>query len=225
MAPSGLDCTLMVMHGGGLWKARTTMVKERLSSGCTVGAAHTSSSLVPVLQALTWEGAQSYCRKHYSDLASVRNQAENFQVQSMIMDSKWIGLHRDAWTWSDGSSLSFSNWDPSALPLTCQKSCAASRHGKWVRQDCDNAHSFVCYSAPQVRKQVVRVVLKKTDSSVDMEELKEGILQKFNQRLMAHGLSKDVKLKWVKQPDGKVFHSVLQEEEKGEKEKSCDTDF
>ncbi|XP_036932075.1 deleted in malignant brain tumors 1 protein isoform X10 [Acanthopagrus latus] len=54
-------------------------------------------------------------------------------------------------------------------------------------------------------QQIVRVVLK-TDSSVDMEQQKEKILEEFNQRLKERGLSRNVKLSWVTQPDGKVFH-------------------
>ncbi|XP_030252767.1 deleted in malignant brain tumors 1 protein-like isoform X3 [Sparus aurata] len=69
----------------------------------------------------------------------------------------------------------------------------------------------------ETRKQIVRVVLK-TDSSVDMEQQKENILEEFNQRLKERGLSQDVKLSWVTQPDGKVFYK---EKKKEEEERSC----
>ncbi|KAI4893874.1 hypothetical protein NFI96_009813, partial [Prochilodus magdalenae] len=47
--------------------------------------------------------AQSYCREHHTDLASVRNQAEScFNV-----DRFWISLVNDSWTWSDQSTSSF----------------------------------------------------------------------------------------------------------------------
>ncbi|KAI4887591.1 hypothetical protein NFI96_032416, partial [Prochilodus magdalenae] len=47
--------------------------------------------------------AQSYCREHHTDLASVRNQTEScFNV-----DRFWISLVNDSWTWSDQSTSSF----------------------------------------------------------------------------------------------------------------------
>ncbi|KAI4894690.1 hypothetical protein NFI96_031585 [Prochilodus magdalenae] len=53
--------------------------------------------------------AQSYCREHHTDLASVRNQTEScFNV-----DRFWISLVNDSWTWSDQSNSSFQmdqNW-------------------------------------------------------------------------------------------------------------------
>lgn len=45
-------------------------------------------------------------------------------------------------------------------------------------------------------------------------------VSQFNQILKDHGMSADVKLSWVKQPDGKIFHK----KEKEEGEQSCDSD-
>ncbi|XP_016110447.1 low affinity immunoglobulin epsilon Fc receptor-like [Sinocyclocheilus grahami] len=51
-----------------------------------------------------WTEAQKYCREYHTDLASVRNQSENEQIQSIITDKQaWIGLHR-LWVWSDNST-------------------------------------------------------------------------------------------------------------------------
>ncbi|XP_078147592.1 uncharacterized protein LOC144543496 isoform X2 [Centroberyx gerrardi] len=75
------------------------------------------------------------------------------------------------------------------------------------------------YGQVPVKKQVVRVKLTKTDSSMDPEDLKEAILQQLNQRLEDQGLSGDVKLRWVKQPDGRILHK--EEEEEEEEEESC----
>uniref|UniRef100_A0A667XB49 C-type lectin domain-containing protein n=1 Tax=Myripristis murdjan TaxID=586833 RepID=A0A667XB49_9TELE len=62
---------------------------------------------------MTWAEAQSYCRQHYTDLASVRNQTENQKIQDLIPTggNAWIGLFRDSWKWSDGSNSPFSNWN------------------------------------------------------------------------------------------------------------------
>lgn len=44
---------------------------------------------------LSWSDAQLYCRKRYTDLASVRNEEENQEIQLLAKNrSVWIGLYR-----------------------------------------------------------------------------------------------------------------------------------
>uniref|UniRef100_UPI003AAAFE93 C-type mannose receptor 2-like n=1 Tax=Centroberyx gerrardi TaxID=166262 RepID=UPI003AAAFE93 len=183
--------------------------------------AQDSSRFILVNESKTWTEAQSYCRERYTDLASVRNQAENDEIKMKNQGSNaWIGLFRDLWKWSDGSHTSFTNWNTENSEPNgyIAESCVASRYGKWEDWPCSRRFYFACYNDVPVTKQVVRVKLTKTDSSVDMEDLKEAILQQMNQRLKDRGLSGDVKLRWVKQPDGKIFHK---EEKEEEEEESC----
>uniref|UniRef100_A0AAX7VT17 C-type lectin domain-containing protein n=1 Tax=Astatotilapia calliptera TaxID=8154 RepID=A0AAX7VT17_ASTCA len=74
---------------------------------------NTSSSIF-VGVSKSWRDAQSYCRDHYTDLASVRNQSEIPQLKAIATSTAWIGLYRNSWKWSDGSTLSFTNWFPNA---------------------------------------------------------------------------------------------------------------
>ncbi|XP_028267898.1 C-type lectin domain family 17, member A-like, partial [Parambassis ranga] len=61
----------------------------------------------------TWSEAQLYCRAHHTDLASVRNRAENDRIKSIAQyKTVWIGLHREQWMWVDGTPLLFSQWNP-----------------------------------------------------------------------------------------------------------------
>uniref|UniRef100_A0AAY4DHS4 C-type lectin domain-containing protein n=1 Tax=Denticeps clupeoides TaxID=299321 RepID=A0AAY4DHS4_9TELE len=73
-----------------------------------------ASGFIFISEAKSWTEAQSFCRQNYTDLASVRNDAENQQIQSLIPTGgdAWIGLFRDTWKWSDKSSLSFTFWAP-----------------------------------------------------------------------------------------------------------------
>ncbi|XP_067100235.1 proteoglycan 3-like, partial [Osmerus mordax] len=68
-----------------------------------------------VLGPRTWRDAQIYCRQSYTDLASIRNQAENIEIQQLVLGENssaivWIGLFKDDWKWSDGSTSSFRYW-------------------------------------------------------------------------------------------------------------------
>ncbi|XP_051259609.1 lymphocyte antigen 75-like [Dicentrarchus labrax] len=216
--------TLCVSMGGdGHWKDELCEAKFTFLC-CNKSAENTSSSFIFVNESKTWKAAQSYCRQHYTDLASVRNQSENDLMKDKVPSGHqmWIGLYRDTWSWSDGSVHSFTNWAPSSPSISTEHSCAFSKLGKWYNLNCSIELNFVCYTAPAMKRQVVKVVLKKKHGpSVDMDKLKEDILEGFNKRLKDRGLNEDVELRWVKQPDGKIFHK--EEKEKME-EKSCDRD-
>ncbi|XP_029289102.1 macrophage mannose receptor 1-like [Cottoperca gobio] len=96
------------MNADGLWDDKRC--DETQLFVCYNGGVETvaSSSFIFVNQSKTWTEAQSYCREHFTDLASVRNQAENDQIKKMTQNQPtWIGLYRDAWKWSDGGPMPF----------------------------------------------------------------------------------------------------------------------
>ncbi|XP_067333286.1 macrophage mannose receptor 1-like isoform X2 [Channa argus] len=189
----------VAMATGGTWTDQLCI--NTLAFICYNGKRDPSSSFILVNQFMTWMDAQSYCRLHHTDLASVRNKAENDQIKMMLQSEyTWIGLFRDSWKWSDGSPVSFSYWDPDNPPsATSPGICVASNSGKWKSIDCSSQNHFACIAEPVVRKLVVQVELEKSDSSVDMEDLKD-ILQQFHQRL-----NKGVQMRWVEHPNGEVF--------------------
>nr|XP_054602242.1 macrophage mannose receptor 1-like [Nothobranchius furzeri] len=97
-----------------------------------------------------WTDAQSYCRQHHTDLASVRNLSENQQVKQLITSGQaaWIGLYRDTWKWSDGSNSSFTYWR-SGEPNGGTENCGAANldvSGGWEDTGCEKKNYFVCYS-------------------------------------------------------------------------------
>uniref|UniRef100_A0A8C1GC68 C-type lectin domain-containing protein n=1 Tax=Cyprinus carpio TaxID=7962 RepID=A0A8C1GC68_CYPCA len=66
-----------------------------------------------------WTGAQSYCRTYYEDLSTITSQEEQdmlIQLSGGNQIFQWIGLyshiqHTRNWLWSDGNSVSFTDWD------------------------------------------------------------------------------------------------------------------
>ncbi|KAG9330995.1 hypothetical protein JZ751_021284, partial [Albula glossodonta] len=109
-----------------------------------------------IKEKMTWREAQSYCREHHTDLASVRNQAENQEIQQTGINAKqtgwvWIGLFKESWKWSDQSSSSYRYWR-SGEPNNAggNEGCAEVRFGhsgKWNDRRCDEKQNFICYGA------------------------------------------------------------------------------
>uniref|UniRef100_A0A671YZM0 C-type lectin domain-containing protein n=1 Tax=Sparus aurata TaxID=8175 RepID=A0A671YZM0_SPAAU len=101
---------------------------------------------------MTWTEAQSYCREHHTDLASVRNTAENQKVMDLVPAGQkvWIGLFRDSWKWSDGSDSSFRHWAPGQPDNSGGKEACVGADlnddGTWWDFACDQNSLFVCYS-------------------------------------------------------------------------------
>ncbi|XP_062372261.1 C-type mannose receptor 2-like [Sardina pilchardus] len=110
---------------------------------------------VLVTEEKNWADAQRYCREQHTDLASVRNQTENDQIEAVSGDRRahselhnqnWIGLFRDAWSeWSDGSSSSFRYWntrEPDNRGVACTQIISS---GQWIDEECDHTGHFICY--------------------------------------------------------------------------------
>ncbi|XP_059211850.1 macrophage mannose receptor 1-like, partial [Centropristis striata] len=125
---------------------------ESLYHAACMDVRGTNATFVITPNRMTWTEAQSYCRKHHTDLASLRNQAENAQVKNMMTtESLWIGLFRDSWNWWDGSSSSFRYWS-SGKPTGLSAGCVAAdfrNSGKWANHDCSLRKPFICYDPRQ----------------------------------------------------------------------------
>jgi hypothetical protein len=97
---------------------------------------------------MTWREAQLYCRKHHTDLPSVKNQIENKVLQNLVLRSglMWIGLFRDSWKWSDQSDSSFRYWGPNQpINRIGNQNCTAVWEGVWTEHHCMHRIPFVCY--------------------------------------------------------------------------------
>ncbi|XP_049917739.1 C-type mannose receptor 2-like [Epinephelus moara] len=150
-----------------------------------------SVTFVFINTTMTWTDAQSYCRQQYTDLASVRNITDNQKVQQLIPSGEnvWIGLFKDSWKWSDGSNSSFRHWrnsEPSGSATCVAADFAANYGGRWTNIACSMQRMCICYGNGEFY----------------------SMTQTLKEKLKDHGLNDDIKLKWKKQPDGKVFHKT-----------------
>lgn len=97
---------------------------------------------------MTWMEARQYCRGRHTDLASVRNMAENRRLQVLVPTGQraWIGLSRESWKWSDGTGSAFSFW-MSGEPSKTRQNCAAANmkdSGRWQNFCCTEKKPSVC---------------------------------------------------------------------------------
>ena len=103
---------------------------------------------------MTWTNAQKYCREKFTDLATVRSDAENQAMHAVALSAyPWFGLHIDPNSyWSDGSISSFRHWEGASLPVGSMSVvcgvAALQNSGKWKFLQCETRLPFVCYSVP-----------------------------------------------------------------------------
>ncbi|XP_024865314.1 C-type mannose receptor 2-like [Kryptolebias marmoratus] len=113
----------------------------------------------------TWLEAQNYCREHHTDLISGLNQLQD-KLQGELSPVQnnpfiYIGLFRDTWRWSDGSSFSFRHWN---LQFNNDKynsgQCAMTVFddgGRWKNGDCTDRNPFICYDVPSTSDNVILI--------------------------------------------------------------------
>lgn len=125
----------------------------RLTSILECFKADGTTSYVLVTEGHTWLEAQTYCREHHRDLASIRNKEEKDDIQLTLkaqnVMNAWIGLYREPWAfWSDNSTSTFTNWatgqpDNHLDSEYCGGFSANS--GKWRDTNCEQKSSFFCF--------------------------------------------------------------------------------
>uniref|UniRef100_A0A3B3DZ14 C-type lectin domain-containing protein n=1 Tax=Oryzias melastigma TaxID=30732 RepID=A0A3B3DZ14_ORYME len=107
-------------------------------------------------RSMSWSSAQQYCRDNHKDLAMIENQEENMEALNAKPSSSmvWIGLYREPWIWSDGSTNSFRNWYPTGLNNIDENQHCAIVNPKhdWVDEFCDVPYVFVCHQGDHSKK-------------------------------------------------------------------------
>lgn len=107
-----------------------------------------SSSHFYVAVTLSWRDARKHCRGLSSDLVSISSAEESEAVRNVSLSPNvWIGLFKDRWEWSDGSSSSFRDWKPYQPNYLKGQDCVAavfSEGGKWNDLKCVVKRRFIC---------------------------------------------------------------------------------
>uniref|UniRef100_A0A8C6U8E3 C-type lectin domain-containing protein n=1 Tax=Neogobius melanostomus TaxID=47308 RepID=A0A8C6U8E3_9GOBI len=111
----------------------------------------------------TWDNAQEYCRKHYTDLATVSDRADAQRicgVNAKCPGNKepWIGLQHnktinETWRWTQPGleyDSSQKKWDtnhnqPDHFPANRDK-CVFARNKTWHDCPCSKTWPFICYN-------------------------------------------------------------------------------
>ncbi|KAL2079592.1 hypothetical protein ACEWY4_025336 [Coilia grayii] len=114
-----------------------------------------------VNEAKTWTEAQSYCRTHYTDLATLYNTDDVNALTQLGSQSgsAWIGLYDDSqnsWRWSITDSsfygpgeTEFRNWNTGEPNNAGGKELCGEiiSNGYWYDISCTAGRPFVCYGA------------------------------------------------------------------------------
>ncbi|XP_062330236.1 C-type mannose receptor 2-like isoform X3 [Osmerus eperlanus] len=228
---TGQPCAALVSKEAGVW--RDYACTNTYSFVCShSGNDPGKPKYILVLERRTWRHAQIYCRQSYTDLASIRNQAENIEIQQLVLGENssaivWIGLFKDDWKWSDQSTSSFRHWYNDYPYYHSDYDCALTHPSwssyprdpwQWISYPCSYFSYFICHNGsttktPTKVKLVVRVELVPNSPS-DLED--PAMLDSILQQMKAAGrIPEHSTLRWKKQKDGKVFHKKEEEEEGG----------
>ncbi|XP_036420694.1 macrophage mannose receptor 1-like isoform X2 [Colossoma macropomum] len=142
------NCAHIVMTDGGYWNYANCETKFPF-----ICSERKNSTYMLIKEAKTWREAQSYCREHYTDLVSVRNQTENQQILDLtknpVSNDVWIGLFYDSWKWADQSASLFRYW-ASTQPDNNggNQNCTAvfmAEQGQWHDLNGNSQLPFICH--------------------------------------------------------------------------------
>ncbi|KAI4894518.1 hypothetical protein NFI96_028688, partial [Prochilodus magdalenae] len=106
-----------------------------------------------------WTEARNYCREKFTDLATIESQQEMNAVKAALNGTGgnfWIGLSQTveqniiSWTWSDGSTFSYSCWGRGEPNNNGSNNCGillSDKGYRWNDLRCTYPNQFVCYKA------------------------------------------------------------------------------
>ncbi|XP_067303758.1 C-type lectin BML-1 [Pseudorasbora parva] len=166
-----------------------------------------------VREKMNWSGAQTYCRQHHTDLATINDRMDLVElmltVEQAYRENVWMGLYRTGesapWVWSDHSKSTFMPW-ATGQPNNVGKIqyCVEVINGSALNDlNCATELPSVCYTVE--KKHILMRLMVKSSADVIDPSVKAALLLKIEQILEEQGLTRHVKLSWKIQSDGNVF--------------------
>uniref|UniRef100_A0A3B3CB26 C-type lectin domain-containing protein n=1 Tax=Oryzias melastigma TaxID=30732 RepID=A0A3B3CB26_ORYME len=121
-----------------------------------ISTIRSSATFVHINISMTWTEAQSYCRGHHTDLASVRNMEENQKIMGIKPPGGqvWLGLRTGTWAWSSASTAVYRNW--AEREPNDSGDCVVANFddtGKWEDWNCNDSKAFICYHGKKFHKE------------------------------------------------------------------------
>ncbi|XP_062866760.1 macrophage mannose receptor 1-like [Trichomycterus rosablanca] len=160
---------------------------------------------------VTWPEAQTYCRTHHTDMATVTNDEENTLAMLIAQQQtwSWLGLYRDTWRWLDGNNATTVVWQTGAPDNAVPpENCATYQSGGLGDEQCSNTHYFFCHSVVVPKKQQMVKLLLNSDDSVFDPAAQEAILDLVKAKLKEHGVWQNITVTWKLQADENVFTKI-----------------
>ncbi|KAE9549339.1 hypothetical protein FO519_007455 [Halicephalobus sp. NKZ332] len=183
--PYGADCGFFSVKYDYIWQAYDCSTK--MPSLCQVHAVYsvcdpdwhlfngTQMCYKTIVENMTFDSAEDYCKNNGGHLASIHSLAENEFVidiskSNIIVDYThlyqtvvWIGLHHVAadpanvWTWTDGTPFDYNNWDGDGsvaagtsynVILFSDPISDRSSYKQWGGKALSTTRAFVCKKPP-----------------------------------------------------------------------------
>ncbi|XP_046699229.1 CD209 antigen-like protein D [Silurus meridionalis] len=160
---------------------------------------------------MSWYGAQAYCRKYYTDLASSTTATQNSQLEQvfLLQGSSWFGLFRDTWKWvdnplQDATNLQWYTGQPNNF--AGNEDCVVIFNGLLVDRPCMNLNFFFCHTIIRVQEQQILKLHVNSDESVFDPFVQAAMLKLIKQKLEEYGMLKNTTVTWRLQPNGNIFN-------------------
>ncbi|XP_059176602.1 C-type lectin lectoxin-Thr1-like [Physella acuta] len=99
----------------------------------------------------TWSDAQSFCRQHHANLASIESKDEAEYIEKKNVNNVWIGLYKTDqgkdWEWVSGEKKIEYLWDagqPQNKSVEGLNCAITTKEGFWENYFCFDRSYFVC---------------------------------------------------------------------------------
>ncbi|XP_041868584.1 uncharacterized protein LOC121657240 [Melanotaenia boesemani] len=145
----------------------------------------TTNTYIAIETSMSWWAAQSYCRKNYTDLTSMRNASEKQEIMNVTRGSEkwWTGLYTELWC------------------------CVVTQENEFYEPS-DREFPFICSGNPKQKlvSSIYKIELK-TKGSLNLNDvlLQEAILKQLENKLKNQTINQFT-LRWKKSPNGNVFN-------------------